>query len=152
MTTKLMVTMIPPEGLPKVWWQIDALFEKLDPVANGRIERVDVLQDLQSGKQQIWVSFDEAGIIHSFMTTMIVQRPTGRTLVMYACAGDRVEDWYGTMHEMLNRYAFDYGCVRMEWNGRPGWERFLKEFDYKKLFVTCERDVVIPEEYRQAAE
>lgn len=150
--TDLLVTMVPPDGIDRVWWQIDALFAKLDPVSNGRINRKDVYNEIMGGQQQLWVAFDEGGTIHAFMTTMIVQRPTGRVLVMYACAGDRAEDWYGTMHVMLNRYAFDYGCVRMEWNGRPGWERFLKEFDYKKLYVICERRVEMPEEYKQAAE
>jgi len=99
----------------------------------------DVHDDLLWGKQSLWVALDGNEII-GCCTVRINWYKTGlRTLSYEHLGGKDVERWLFEGHEILQNYAKDYGCTRLEVpQGRKGWTPLLKKIGYRTFAIRYE--------------
>jgi hypothetical protein len=62
-------------------------------------------------------------------------------LDMVFCAGDEGMEWKTPMLKMLQHWAHDNDCERIESSGRIGWSKIFKDDGYKALWQVYELPV-----------
>ena len=87
-----------------------------------------VIDNLMQGYSLLWLVLDEAGNVSGVVTTKIINHPNYRTALIHLCAGDGIDDWIHTIHD-IERWARSQQCRFIEIQGRPGWKRKLPEYD-----------------------
>ena len=97
----------------------------------------DVLTCLQSGKMQLWRDATRKGIA----VTQIQVYPLFKVLLIFMVAGRDVQDWLKDGHQQLDSFARDSGCKYMDFIGRKGWAKLVREFGYDKEFIWLRRTV-----------
>jgi len=133
-------TLVPREHVQRVWGSIEQFAERCAKYTYGRFKAVDILHELLTKDQQLWIAFDDKDI-HAFWVTEVVQYPQTKILVMHFTGGNRIEEWQTIGLKQLQQFARDTGCTKIESYGRPGWEKVWKNEGYKKRFVFYELPV-----------
>jgi hypothetical protein len=133
-------TLVPKEHVQRVWGSIEQFAEGCAKYTYGRFKAVDILHELLTKDQQLWIAFDDKDI-HAFWVTEVVQYPQTKILVMHFTGGNRIEEWQTIGLKQLQQFARDTGCTKIESYGRPGWEKVWKNEGYKKRFVFYELPV-----------
>lgn len=97
----------------------------------------DVLNCLQEGKMQLWRDATRRGIA----VTQIQVYPLFKVLLIFMVAGRDVRDWLAEGHRVLDSFAADSGCKYVDFIGRKGWAKLVRDFGYDKEFVWLRRTV-----------
>jgi len=135
-------TIVPKEHIADVWPQIEKYAKRCARYTYGRFTAEDMLRDLLSKDQQLWVSFDvETKVIVGFLITEIVKYPQFKTLMMHFTGGQDFKSWVPDGFPKVQGFARDNGCEKIESYGRPGWEKMWKDYGYVKRFVGYELPV-----------
>lgn len=130
--------MVPLDRVQTVWHVVSPMLHKAIRHTGGRYRLVDVVADLQSGNQTLWIAFDETDII-GCTTISITQYPGGVKALCYEhLGGSNIKAWLAEGHKVLSEYARDLGCTRLECQGRSGWKPFLEELGYRQFAVRYE--------------
>jgi hypothetical protein len=136
---------IPIQELDKVW----SLVEKDIKGAlaySSQLTDSDFVYDLaKKGNFQIWVLWDKDEKITSkkyygVVVTEIIQRKFGKVCHIYIMTGRQRLKWQHLISE-IEDFAKENGCKMMELIARPGWQRVLKIFDYKRTHVVLEKQI-----------
>ena len=120
-----------PEGLE--------LLHEAVKTSHGRCTVNDTIEAVYRGKKQLWAAYDDT--VHGVITTSIVEYPRIKALVMELCAGDNLSQWKGQMLEMIEQFARDCGCAKIEMVGRKGWERVLDHDGYRPTHFVYEKEL-----------
>lgn len=91
----------------------------------------DVLSCLQRGTMQLWRSADGTGVA----LTELQDYPRYRQLLIYMVAGENLSAWMAEGHAALEEFARANACTRIEFIGRPGWEKVLQGFGYNHKLI-----------------
>lgn len=91
----------------------------------------DVLDGIARGAMQFWPA-DRAAIV-----TQVLTSPQKKTLHVFLAGGelDAVLD----IVPALEVFGRGHGCTSMSMDGRPGWERVLK--DWKKTSIIMKKEL-----------
>ena len=135
-------TIVPKEHIADVWEEIQEYVKNCAKFTYGRFTEQDILRDVLSKDQQLWVSFDtETKVIVGFLITEVVEYPQVKMLVMHFTGGQDFKSWVPDGLPKIQKFARDNGCIKIESHGRAGWEKMWKEYGYKKRFVFYELPV-----------
>lgn len=136
------ITLVPTEHVGKVWEEVAPLLELAVARSGGRTDIMDVFHDVLDGEQSLWIALDGCMII-GCATIRINKYTTGLTTLAYEyLAGEDVKRWIYQAHEVMQRYAKEYGATRLEVPlGRKGWGPILKEIGYKAHAVRYEMEL-----------
>ena len=81
-------TIVPKEHIADVWPEIEEYVKNCAKYTYGRFTAEDILRDVLSKDQQLWVSFDtETKVIVGFLITEVVEYPQVKMLVMHFTGG-----------------------------------------------------------------
>jgi hypothetical protein len=97
-------------------WARDLILRSVEP-SDDRME--DVERELASGQAQLWVCDGMAGV------TQLLQTKHGKQCFIWQLAGTWLPDGPALTAE-VERWARAEGCMSIEANMRPGFERLLK--------------------------
>ena len=97
------------------------------------------------GKCQLWILWDvEEPIVekkyYGVVITEVIQRPLQKCFYIRIMTGHHREKWQHLIKH-LEKFAVDNNCDKMELIARPGWERVLRNFRYKKSHVLLEKQL-----------
>lgn len=97
------------------------------------------------GKCQLWILWDAEEPIaekkyYGVSITEVIQRPLQKCFYIRIMTGHHREKWQHLI-KVLEKFALDNNCDRMELIARPGWERILRNFRYKKSHVLLEKQL-----------
>ncbi len=135
------ISLVPPEGVKKLWKDtLSSMVEEAAEYSNGRFTAVDVYVDCLRGQQSMWVAYDDEGI-KGCCTVRIVQYPNLKACLLDVIAGDNVDQWLEEGFNVISKYARAKGCIKMEGNGRPGWEPRIRKLGWKRSSVLFEYDL-----------
>lgn len=135
------ISLVPAEGLPRVWPIVEPMLAKAAEYTNGRFNTADILTDIACGQQTLWIAI-EGGKIIGCTTISIIEYPTGiKSLCYEYLGGDDVSRWLGEGHKVCMQYAKDHGCTKLECLGRSGWKRFLRDIGYQQFAVKYEFNI-----------
>ena len=135
-------TIVPKEHIADVWEDIQGYVKNCAKFTYGRFTEQDILRDVLSKDQQLWVSFDtETKVIVGFLITEVVEYPQVKMLVMHFTGGQDFKSWVPDGLPKIQKFARDNGCIKLESYGRAGWEKMWKDYGYKKRLVFYELPV-----------
>ena len=117
---------IPADKVLAVWRIVEPEIRRACARSDGRYESDDVLAALLARDMQLWLAIDVAvpGKMDAVCVTQIANYPRQRRCALVFCAGHRPERWLHHL-DTIGEWARAQGCVAMELQGRPGWERLL---------------------------
>ena len=95
------------------------------------------------GKCQLWILLDAEETIaekkyYGVVITEVIQRPLQKCFYIRIMTGHHREKWQHLIKH-LEKFALDNKCDKMELIARPGWERVLRNFRYKKSHILLEK-------------
>ena len=136
----MQVSLIPTEHVADVWPRLTAHIDKVAEYTYGRYDPEDVLESITQYDHNLWLAF-EGEDIKGVTITCFKQYPRIKCLDMVFCAGDEGMEWKAPMLKMLQHWAYDNECDRIESSGRVGWAKIFKGDGYKALWQTYELPV-----------
>ena len=83
---------------------------------------------------------DDSDIIAA-CTTRIYDTPQSRVLIAEWLGGERLAEWLDDALVIIEQFARDQGCTKIEGSGRKGWERMLTSKGWRYLATTYEKDL-----------
>ena len=124
--TKDVLRQVPPDEAIRDWDFYEKQIKRVIERADGGQSPDGVLTCVQLGSMQIWRTLDGRGMA----VTELQNYPLYRQLLIYMVAGEGLRDWMHEGHQQLERFAKSNNCTRIEFHGRPGWERWAYDYGY----------------------
>jgi hypothetical protein len=114
-------------------WPLHApLLEKAIPYADGKYSLEDIKEGIKERNFQLWAA-SRNGVPTTVMVTKIIQYPQAKTLLIMLYAGESIREMI-RFKPYLYDWAQKMGCTDIYVEGRPGWEKLLKNEGYEKLY------------------
>ena len=125
---------VPPADIELVWPLCSDFIE--EGCYYGEVPPDHIYRNCQSGDMQLWLAWSD-GKCEGAGVTLLLNCPEGLVcqLACMSCADfERCRDEIAPQWEA---WAKGQGCVSMRINGRPGWERLMR--DYTKRWVVIDK-------------
>ncbi len=117
------------------WWEQAAPFlESALDISDGRFDLSDIYKAVKETDMQLWIAVDSEQKIQAACITQILIHPRKKTVLLLFCGGKDVNAWVQFI-ETIQAWAKFTGCTSAEIYGRPGWEKILPTFGFKKACV-----------------
>ena len=133
------ITAINPQDYDFVWNDIKAYMEGAAKYTHGRYTCEDILNQLKSSNQQLWVAFDDK--VYGAVVTEVITYPRKKCLIMHFTGGIELPKWKSEMLSVLRSFAKDNNCQSIESFGRTGWKRVFKNDGFSSKFMFYELTV-----------
>lgn len=131
------VTRVSAREALEEWDFYEGMINKVIRRVNGGVSAEHVLTCLQQGNMQLWRDSSRKGI----GVTEIQTYPEFRTLLIFMVAGEDARAWLTSGQQQLDSFAQKSGCKYVEYIGRPGWERLLRDFGYTEKYIRMRKEV-----------
>lgn len=141
MLTKSNITLAPMPQSAGLLPMIAPLVERGLEYEHGEHSVHDVLTGIFDGSFQLWVvtapATDE---VLSIGVTALADFPQKRILELFLVAGKRLDMWLDHIR-ILEEFALSQGALALEWRGRRGWEKVMKNFGYSPKCVVMYKEL-----------
>ena len=109
----------------------------------GESKLADYLMHALELKAQIWVILDKDGLIVCAAITQFIDYSSQRSLHIVAIGGVGLKEW-ADQYYVVEGFARDNNCSRVEMWGRKGWERTLPKLvpGFKTIYTVMSKDIV----------
>jgi len=110
--------------------------------SRGRSKVDDILRFVLNGQMQLWVVFSkEENRMYGHIITEVKVYPQCKMLRVQYCAMEKnhmqhVDD---KMQELAEKFAKDMDCSGIEFIGRPGWGKHMKDYGYEVQSITYQK-------------
>ena len=136
---------IPIEELDKVWSMVEKDIKSALAYSSQLTDSDFVFDLTKQGKFQLWVLWDKkqkitANKYFGVVVTELIKRKFGKVCHIYIMTGRQRHKWQHLISEVEN-FAKEEGCKMMELIARPGWQKVLNLFDYKRTHVVLEKKI-----------
>lgn len=128
-----MITGVQVAEIPKEWGFAKPLIAKGCKFSNGKYHANDFYPDLLSRKMQLWINKPTAAAI-----TEIRNYPHKKVCCVIVAGGKDLDQFQKDL-EVIAAWGKEQGCATMRVEGRPGWQRVLK--NYQLSTVSLERSL-----------
>jgi len=125
---------------------IEKVWPSILPYVRDTLEYSDNKYSLQSIKtallekeMQLWLATQGVNIL-SYAITQIITYPTHKRLCVAFVGGIEMFQWIHFVNE-LKEWGKYHGCSAVEGYGRPGWEKALEKFGFKKIQTIYKTDI-----------
>lgn len=122
-----------------VWPEVRPWIEEACGTTRGKFDAEDIRAGLLTGEDQLWIWKTPAAFAVGI--TRLANYPKQRVCTLRIVTGINMEEWAQPCIETIEKWAKANGCHAMEFQARPGWERFLKPRGYDKTHVYLERAI-----------
>ena len=136
---------IPIQELDKVWSLVEKDIKSALAYSSQLTDSDFVFDTAKEGKFQLWVLWDknQKKTIDKYfgvVVTEIIKRKFGKVCHIYIMTGRQRTKWQHLINKVED-FAKEEGCKMMELIARPGWQRVLNAFDYKRTHVVLEKKI-----------
>lgn len=131
--------LIPPQDINKVWKFCFHFIEEAIETMSGLCSPEDIYNLLLNGNRQLWI-VDKDGEVIGVVVTTINNDWRIKVLQIDICDGRDVKQWKHLISE-VEEFGKQQGCDRIFMMARCGYERELKEFNYKKTHIFLEKEI-----------
>ena len=128
------------EKIDEAWHHVESNIADALARSNGYALASNFKEWIKEKKMQLWILWDKESEhkYYGVVVTEIIQRPLQRVLNIKIMTGTHREKWQHLVKE-IEDFAWFNNCDSMELVARPGWEKVLKRFGYKKSHVLLEK-------------
>jgi len=136
---------VPTKELDKVWGLIEKDI-KQSLLFSGQLSNAEfVLKTAKEGKFQIWILWDKLQKTNvekyfGVVITEIIEKPLGKVCHIYMMTGRQRHKWQYLIKD-IEKFAKEEKCSMMELITRPGWQKVLNQFGYKRTHVVLEKQI-----------
>jgi hypothetical protein len=127
------VSLVTREYVDTCWDQIKEYLEGAAEYTFGRYTVDDIKDCVTDYDFHLWVAFDDTKF-YGAVVTDFTHYPRFKALSMQFCGGVELDKWKSPMLNILQRWARDNGCEKIESFGRPGWSKVFKDDGYVERF------------------
>jgi len=132
----MQISVVMPQHIEEVWPKVEEYLEGAAKYTYGRYDVDDIKSLITEYDWLLWIAFEEGGNVKGTVVTHFIDYPRARYLSCPFVAGEDLDSWKAPMLNTLKRWARDSYCVGLESSARIGWERALKDHDYKAIWQT----------------
>ncbi len=133
---------IPSENINDCWNLVDQHIANALERSGNHYNSSDIQDKCSKGEMQLWIGWDNTkpkdDAHYATCVTEIIVRPNSKTFSIFIMTGRNMKDWVHNL-DKLAEFARSKNCTHFEAVARPGWERVLKRFNFKKTHVYLER-------------
>ena len=136
---------VPTKELDKVWGLIEKDI-KQSLLFSGQLSNAEfVLKTAKEGKFQIWILWDKlqkTSVEKYFgvVITEIIEKPLGKVCHIFMMTGRQRHKWQYLVKD-IEKFAKEEKCSMMELITRPGWQKVLNQFGYKRTHMVLEKQI-----------
>ena len=136
---------IPTKELDKVWSLIEKDIRQA-LLYSGQLTNSDfVLQTAKQDKFQVWVLWDKKqkttlDKYFGVVVTELIQRQLGKVCHIYIMTGKQRNKWQHLV-KVIEDFAKENKCQMLELIARPGWQKVMNNFGYKRTHVVLEKQI-----------
>jgi hypothetical protein len=136
---------IPIQELEKVWGIVEKDIKSALAYSGQLTDSDFVFDTLKEGKFQLWVLWDknQKKTIDKYfgvVVTEIIKRKFGKVCHIYIMTGKQRTKWQHLITKVED-FAKKEDCKMMELIARPGWQRVLDDYGYKRTHVVLEKQI-----------
>ena len=136
---------IPKENVEASWSRVEQSVTEALIRSGGYANSNHFKEWCIESKCQLWILWDAEEPIaekkyYGVVITEVIQRPLQKCFYIRIMTGHHREKWQHLVKH-LEKFALDNNCDKMELIARPGWERVLRNFRYKKSHVLLEKQL-----------
>jgi len=136
---------IPTQELDKVWGLIDKDIRQALSYSSQLTDSEFVLETAKENKFQIWILWDESqkkpvDKYFGVVVTELITRKFGKVCHIYIMTGKQRHKWQYLIKD-IEEFAKQNDCQMMELIARPGWQKVLNNFGYKRTHVVLEKKI-----------
>ena len=126
---------VPAARVMTWWWRIREMVEQAVN-RSGEMDVNDVLKALLKRDMQLWLAVDEE--VYAICVTEIQLLPKKKICQIVYLTGRERWRWE-RMILIIEAWAREAGCEVLKPITRPGWERDLSSFGFRKTHVVLEK-------------
>jgi len=136
---------IPPKDIDRTWVLAKPYIDDALIYSNSH-HHSDHFKDLiKKGKLQLWFLWDENKStvqekMNGVVVSEIIQRSLKKVFHLPIVTGKNRQQWQHLI-EKLEDFAKKQECDLMELIARPGWQKILDKYNYKKTHVILEKEL-----------
>ena len=136
---------IPKENVEASWSRVEQSVTEALIRSGGYANSNHFKEWCIDSKCQLWILWDAEEPIaekkyYGVVITEVIQRPLQKCFYIRIMTGHHREKWQHLVKH-LEKFALDNNCDKMELIARPGWEKVLRNFRYKKSHVLLEKQL-----------
>jgi len=130
------------EQITEHWHQVKGLLQQALDHGVGESKLSDYLMHALEMKAQIWVVLDEKDLIVCAAITQFIDYSSQRSLHIVGVAGVDFQTW-ADQYYVVEKFAKDNNCLRVEMWGRQGWEKVLPKAvpGFKKVYTVMSKEI-----------
>ncbi|QVJ07749.1 hypothetical protein S1R3Y_000041 [Vibrio phage vB_ValP_VA-RY-3] len=137
-----MIIRIPtPEQIISCWDEVLPFIQKAVDESNGELSADEVKRRVELKEVIIATIFDNGGLIAAISFELITFPSGKKVLNIQGAGGSDMADWFEDIDKLANELAKKHDCTDVYIIGRKGWERQLKDLNYKHVHTVIGREV-----------
>ena len=136
----MIISAVPVEQIPSVWPVVGPILRKAADTTGPRFSEMDIFDHLIDGVLALWVVIDEEEIVAA-LTTRIVAYNKCKALSIDWVGGSRMREWMNNALDILEKYARDSDCKRLEGYGRKAWGRALAKRCWEPDYIAYKMEL-----------
>ena len=137
---------IPSSNLDDVWSLVKKDISEALSYSGNQTDAQFVYDCIKENKMQLWVVWDKdkpttLEKYYGVVVTEIVQRKLKRSCQIFIMTGKHRQKWQHLI-SVLEDFAEEQECQQMELFARPGWQKILQNYNYKRTHVVLEKPII----------
>ena len=134
----MQIQMIHPTQVAEVWLEAAPILKPAMLESGDRSSMPDILNRLLNNELTLWLAVNDDGVIVGTSASRVTDYARTRLLTVELVAGKDLDTWIDPMHEELKKWAILADCDGLELYGRKGWERRLRNYNWKPTGIIME--------------
>jgi type II secretory pathway component PulJ len=137
---------IPSSNLDDVWSLVKKDISEALSYSGNHTDAQFVYESIKENKMQLWVVWDKdkpttLEKYYGVVVTEVVQRKLKRSCQIFIMTGKHRQKWQHLI-SVLEDFAEEQECQQMELFARPGWQKILQNYNYKRTHVVLEKPII----------
>lgn len=122
------------------WWQhCEPYIKDALKYGVGEYTPDDIKFMCQEQHMQLWIKWDNG--VKGCFVTQVLNYPQFPILLVLLLASNNF-NWRDEADELLIKFGKDKGCKYLEFFGRKGWGKYLKDIGYKEQTRMFSKEIV----------
>ena len=137
---------IPVYSVDDVWSLVKADINEALNYSGNQTDLEFVYQTVKAKNFQLWIVWDESKKTvqeqyNGVVVTEIIQRKLKKSCHIYIMTGKNRQQWQHLIR-VIEDFAEQQDCDNMELIARPGWQKILQNYNYKRTHIVLDKPII----------
>jgi len=136
---------IPKSNLDQTWPMVEVAIQDALTYSGNQHNSQFVYDVIKKEEMQLWILWDKEKETtlekyHGVVVTEIIQRTLKKICHIFIMTGEKREKWTSLI-KIIEEFAKKNDCDGIELIARPGWQKVLQNYNYKRTHVVLEKQI-----------